>query len=133
MAIATIFNPAPGGAVALPANVRQKVAGIQLNTGNNVSPFWAIFGKVVVVAGAGVVNVQAQLVATPPVPPTVLDTSTATIPANGSESISLEGVLSSAAGAAQCVEIVCTSPVASKAEFARLIAIPVNPAVPLTC
>ncbi|HEY6341473.1 MAG TPA: hypothetical protein VIY49_08285 [Bryobacteraceae bacterium] len=108
------------------------MAGIQLNTGNNVSPFWAIFGKVVVVAGAGVVNVQAQLVAT--VPALVLDISTATIPANGSESISVEGVLSAPAGAGPtCVEIICTSPVAAKAEFARLIAIPVDPAAPLTC
>src|ERR1700756_4538682 len=133
MAIA-IYNAFPGGAAALLANVPQKVAGIQLNTGNNISPFWTIFGKVVVVAGAGVVNVQVQLVATPPAPPLVLDISPATIPANGSESISLEGVLSTPAGPAPtCVEIICTSPVAAKVEFARLIAISVSPAAPVTC
>jgi hypothetical protein len=135
MAVA-IYNAPPGAGVALPPSVAQKVVGIHLNTGNNVSPFWAIFGKVVV-ASAGVANVRAQLVAVaPPAPAVVLDTTTATIPANGSESISLEGVLTPAAtGAAPptCVEIICTSPVPANAELARLIAISVDPATVVTC
>jgi hypothetical protein len=32
-----IYDPPPGGAAALAPNVSQKVVGIQLNTGNNVS------------------------------------------------------------------------------------------------
>ena len=132
-----IYDPPPGGAAALAPNVSQKVVGIQLNTGNNLSPFWVITGKVVV-ASSSAVSVRAQLVAVaPPAPPTVLDTSTATIPANGSETISLEGVLTpNAAGAAPpptCVEIVCVSPSAAKAELARLIAFPVSPAIVVTC
>ena len=91
MAIA-VYNPPPGGSKALPANTLEKVVGIQLNSANNVSPFWAIFGKVVVnnPGSASPVNVVAQLVVAPA---TVLDTSTATIPPGGSESIPLEGVL----------------------------------------
>jgi hypothetical protein len=78
-----IYDPPPGGAAALAPNVSQKVIGIRLNTGNNLSPFWVNTGKVVV-ASASAVSVRAQLVAVaPPAPPTVLDTSTATIPANG--------------------------------------------------
>jgi hypothetical protein len=132
-----IYDPPPGGAAALAPNVSQKVVGIHLNTGNNLSPFWVITGKVVV-ASASTVSVRAQLVAVaPPAPPTVLDTSISTIPANGSETISLEGVLTpNAAGAAPpptCVEIVCLSPSAAKAELARLIAVPVNPATVVTC
>jgi hypothetical protein len=104
--------------------------------GNNVSAFWAIFGKVVVTS-PGVVNVRAQLLAVaPPAPPVVLDTSIATIPANGAESISLEGVLPPTAAGAfppTCVEIVCTSPLLANAELARLIAISVNPAEVVPC
>lgn len=93
-----VYNPPPGGSKALPANTVEKVIGIQLNTGNNISSFWTVFGKVVVTnASASPVNVVAQLVVASP--SMVLDTSSATIPANGSESISLEGVPSSPAGA----------------------------------
>jgi len=132
MAIA-IFNPPPGGSKALPANTVEKVVGIQLNTGNNVSPFWTVFGKVVVNnPNASPVNVVAQLVVAPS---TVLDTSTATIPANGSESISLEGVPLTPTGGIvpMCVEINCKASLPANAEFARLIAISVNPALVVTC
>jgi hypothetical protein len=108
-----------------------KVAGIQLNSGNNFSPFWTVFGKVVVTnAGSSPLNVVAQLLVAPA---TVLDASSATIPANGSETISLEGVPSSPAGASQCVEITCKATSAATAELARLIAISVNPATIVTC
>ena len=132
-----IYDPPPGGSAALPPNVAEKVVGIRLNTGNNLSPFWVIIGKVVV-ASVGATSVRAQLVAVaPPAPPVILDTSIATVPANGSETISLEGVLTpNAAGAAPpptCVEIVCLSPSAAQAELARLIAVPVNPATVVTC
>jgi hypothetical protein len=131
MAIA-IFSPPPGGSKALPANTVEKVIGIQLNSGNNFSPFWTVFGKVVITnASATLVNVVAQLLVVSPA--TVLDTSTATIPANGSESISLEGVPSSPAGAAICVEINCKASSPANAEFARLIAIAVDPASVVTC
>jgi hypothetical protein len=132
MAIA-VYNAAPGGSKALPPNTTEKVTGIQLNSGNNFSPFWTVFGKVVVTnASASPVNVVAQLVVV--APSTVLDTSTATIPANGAESISLEGVPpSSTAGAAMCVEITCRATSSANAEFARLIAISVNPASVVTC
>jgi len=132
MAIA-IYNLPPGGSKPLPANTVEKVAGIQLNTGNNLSPFWTVFGKVVVSnPGASPVNVVAQLVAAPA---TVLDTSTATVPANGSESISLEGVPPGTAGAIFpiCVEINCKASLNANAEFARLIAISVSPASVVTC
>jgi hypothetical protein len=133
MAIA-VYTPPPGGSKALPANAIEKVIGIQLNSGNNVSPFWTVFGKVVVTnASASPVNVVAQLVVVSP--STVLDTSSATIPANGSESISLEGVPSSPAGAIlpMCVEINCRASSPANAELARLIAISVNPASVVTC
>ena len=132
MAIA-IYNPPPGGSKALPANTVEKVVGIQLNTGNNFSPFWTVFGKVVVNnPSPSPVTVQAQLVVAPA---TVLDTSMATVPANGFESISLEGVPLGTAGAIvpMCVEINCKAPSNSTAEFARLIAISVSPAVIVTC
>ena len=132
MAIA-IYNPPPGGSKALPANTVEKVAGIQLNTGNNLSPFWTVFGKVVVAnPNPNPVNVVAQLVV---VPATVLDTSTATIPANGSESISLEGVPPAPTFGItpMCVEINCKASLTANAEFARLIAISVNPASVVTC
>jgi hypothetical protein len=133
MAIA-VYNSAPGGSKTLPANTVEKVAGIQLNTGNNISPFWTVFGKVVVTnASANPINVVAQLVVVSP--STVLDTSMATIPGNGSESIFLEGVPSSPAGAIlpMCVEINCESSMPANAEFARLIAISVDPASVVTC
>ena len=60
-----IYDPPPGGAAALAPNVSQKVIGIRLNTGNNLSPFWVITGKVVV-ASASAVSVRAQLVAVAP-------------------------------------------------------------------
>ena len=132
MAIA-IYNLPPGGSKALPANTVEKVVGIQLNTGNNVSPFWTVFGKVVVnnPSSASPVNVVAQLVVAPA---TVLDTSTASIPAGGSESIPLEGVLQIPPSAPPaCVEINCRASLNANAEFARLIAISVNPAAVLTC
>jgi len=132
MAIA-IFNPPPGGSKALPANTVEKVVGIQLNTGNNLSPFWTVFGKVVVNnPNASPATVQAQLVVAPA---TVLDTSTATIPANGFESISLEGVppAPTVAIVPMCVEINCKASLNANAELARLIAISVNPAVVVTC
>ena len=132
MAIA-IYNPPPGGSKPLPANTVEKIVGIQLNTGNNVSPFWTVFGKVVVNnPNASPVNLVAQLVVAPS---TVLDTSTATIPANGSESISLEGVpLTPTSGIVpMCVEINCKASSPANAEFARLIAISVNPALVVTC
>jgi hypothetical protein len=139
MAIA-VFNNPPGLSVALPANVTQKVLGIQLNTGNNISPYWTIFGKVVIAnPNASPVNVVAELVPVPAHPgtPAVLDTSSATIPANGTESISLEGVLPPApAGVspATCVEITCHAlPLSADAEFPRLIAISVDPAVVAPC
>jgi hypothetical protein len=133
MAIA-VYNAPPGGSKALPANTVEKIIGIQLNSGNNVSAFWTVFGKVVVTnASASPVNVVAQLAVASP--SAVLDTSTATIPANGSESISLEGVASSPAGAIlpMCVEINCRAPSPANAELARLIAISVNPASIVTC
>jgi hypothetical protein len=132
MAIA-IYNPPLGGSKALPANTVKKIVGIQLNTGNNVSPFWTVFGKVVVNnPNASPVNVVAQLVVAPA---TVLDTSVATIPANGSESLSLEGVPLGTAGtiAPMCVEINCKASSPANAEFGRLIAISVSPAVVVTC
>ena len=132
MAIA-IYNPQPGGSKALPANTVEKVIGIQLNTGNNLSLFWTVFGKVVVAnPSTSPVNVVAQLVLAPS---TVLDTSTATIPANGSESISLEGVPLGPAGTVvpMCVEINCKASLPANAEFARLIALSVSPASVVTC
>ena len=61
MAIA-VYNLPPGGSKALPANTTEKVVGIQLNTGNNVSPFWTVFGKVVVNnPNASPATVEAQL------------------------------------------------------------------------
>jgi hypothetical protein len=132
MAIA-IYNAPPGGSKALPANTVQKVVGIQLNTGSNVSAFWTVFGKVVINnPSPNPITVQAQLVV---VPATVLDTSMATIPANGFESISLEGVPLGTAGAIvpMCVEINCKASLNANAEFARLIAISVSPAAIVTC
>ena len=132
MAIA-IYNAPPGGSKLLPANTAEKVVGIQLNTGNNISFFWTVFGKVVVInPNAGPVSVQAQLLLASPA--TLLDTSFATIPANGSESISLEGVAVGTAGAPMCVEIICsTTSLPANAELARLIAISVSPAVTAMC
>lgn len=132
MAIA-IYNPPPGGSKPLPANTVEKIVGIQLNTGNNVSPFWAVFGKVVVNnPNASPISVEAQLVVAPA---TVLDTSIATIPANGFESLSLEGIPLGTATAIvpMCVEINCKASLPANAELARLIAISVNPAVVVTC
>ena len=132
MAIA-IYNAPPGGSKPLPANTVEKVVGIQLNTGNNVSAFWTVFGKVVVNnPSPSPITVQVQLVVAPA---TVLDTSTATIPANGSESISLEGVPLTPTGGIvpMCVEINCRASLNANAEFARLIAISVSPALVVTC
>ena len=132
MAIA-IYNAPPGGSKALPANTVEKIVGIQLNTGNNISPFWTVFGKVVVNnPNASPANVVAQLVVAPS---TVLDTSIATIPANGSGSISLEGVppAPTVAIVPMCVEITCKASLPANAELARLIAVSVNPALVVTC
>jgi len=111
------------------ANVDEKIVGIQLNTGNNHSPFWTVFGKVVVNNNtASPATVRAQLEVAPA---TVLGTSKATIPANGFVSISLEGVPET--DAPICVEIHCEASSSATAELARLIAISVNPASVITC
>jgi hypothetical protein len=133
MAIA-IYN-APSGAL-LPKF--QKAAGIQLNTGNNVSPFWTVFGKVVFAnPNSSPVNVQAQLVATQPAPtpPAVLDITNVTILPNSSQSISLEGVtpIPTVAIFPMCVEIIWQASLPANVEFPRLIAISVNPATVVTC
>jgi len=128
MAIA-VYNSPPGGTKPLPASMDTKIVGIQLNTGNNVSPRWTVFGKVVVNnATASPATVRAQLVVAPA---TVLDTSKATIPANGFVSISLEGVPET--DAAMCVEIHCEASSSATAELARLIAISVDRASVVTC
>jgi hypothetical protein len=130
MAIA-IFNAPPGGSKALPANTVEKIVGIQLNAGNNISPFWTVFGKVVVNnPSPSPVTVQAQLVVAPA---TLLDTSMATVPANGLVSVSLEGVAVGTASAPICVEINCKASAAANAELGRLIAISVNPATVVMC
>jgi len=128
MAIA-VYNSPPGGVpTPLPPSVDTKIVGIQLNTGNNHSPFWTVFGKVVVNnTTASPATVRAQL----KVAATVLDTSKATIPANGFVSIPLEGV--PLTDAAMCVEIHCEASSSATAELARLIAISVNPASVVTC
>jgi hypothetical protein len=131
MAIA-VYNSPPGGTNSLPAKTDEKIVGIQLNTSNNVSSFWTVFGKVVVNnTTASPATVRAQLVVAGP-PATVLDTSKATIPANGFVSISLEGVPPES-DAAMCVEIHCQASSSASAELARLIAISVNPASVVTC
>ena len=131
MAIAVYNSPPGGGPTSLPANMDKKIVGIQLNTGNNVSPFWTVFGKVVVNnTTASPATVRAQLKVA--VPATVLDTSKATIPANGFVSISLEGVPPET-DLAMCVEIHCQASSSATAELARLIGISVNPASVVTC
>ena len=128
MAIA-VYNSLTGATTPLPASTDEKVVGIKLNTGNNVSLFWTVFGKVVVNnTTASPATVRAQL----KVAATVLDTSKATIPANGFVSISLEGVPPET-DAAMCVEIHCEASSSATAELARLIAISVNPASVVTC
>ena len=128
MAIA-VYNSLTGATTSLPASTDEKVVGIQLNTPNNRSPFWTVFGKVVVNnTTASPATVRAQL----KVAATVLDTSKATIPANGFVSISLEGVPPET-DAAMCVEIHCEASSSATAELARLIAISVNPASVITC
>ena len=130
MAIA-VYNSLTGATTPLPASTDEKVVGIKLNTGNNVSLFWTVFGKVVVNnTTASPSTVRAQLKAVPP--GTVLDTSRATVPANGFVSISLEGVPPET-DAAMCVEIHCEASSSATAELARLIAISVNPASVVTC
>jgi hypothetical protein len=130
MAIAVYNSPPGGGPTPLPASTDEKIVGIQLNTGNNVSPFWTVFGKVVVNnTTASPATVRAQLKA---VPGGLLDTSKATIPANGFVSICLEGVPPEN-DAAMCVEIHCEASSSATAELARLIAISVNPASVITC
>jgi hypothetical protein len=131
-----VYNSPPGGSHSLPANTVEKIVGVQLNTGNNVSQFWTVFGKVVVdnSTNSQPVKVQAQLVVPGSLTP-LLDTSIATIPANGLGSIPLEGVPAQT-DAAMCVEIHCKAfpPGATPgAEYARLIAISVDRASPLTC
>ena len=131
MAIA-VYNPPPGGSKALPANTVEKVIGIQLNTGTNLSPFWTVFGKVVVNNPSGsLATVLVQLV----VGGTVLDASTATILASGSGSISVEGVTPTLPVpiVPMCVEITCRASANANAGLARLIAISVNPASEVTC
>jgi hypothetical protein len=131
MAIAVYNSPPGGGPTSLPAKTDEKIVGIQLNTpgSNNVSPFWTVFGKVVVNnTTASPATVRAQLVVAPA---TVLDTSKATIPANGFVSISLEGVPET--DAAMCVEIHCEASSSATAELARLIAISVDRATVVTC
>ena len=130
MAIAVYNSPPGAGPTPLPASTDKKIVGIQLNTPNNVSPFWTVFGKVVVSnTTASPATVRAQL----KVAATVLDTSKATI-ANGFVSISLEGVfVSPETDAAMCVEIHCEASSSATAELARLIAISVNPASVITC
>ena len=87
-----VYNSLTSGTTSLPPNTDTKIVGIQLNTGNNRSPFWTVFGKVVVNnTTASPATVYAHLKVA--VPPTVLDTSKATIPANGFVSIPLEGAL----------------------------------------
>jgi hypothetical protein len=130
MAIA-VYNSPPGGSASLLANTDKKIVGIQLNTGNNVSPFWTVFGKVVVnntTASPATVRAQLKVAA----PATLLDTSKATIPANGVVSICLEGVPLET-DAPMCVEIHCQASSSATAELARLIAISVNPASVITC
>jgi hypothetical protein len=116
------YNVPPGGSLAL-TSVLQKVVGIRLNTANVPGLNWAIFGKVVVTnPNANPENVVAELVA-----PAVLDTTAVTIPGKSSQSISLEGVLTTPAGVAPpCVEIMCSSSLSANAELARLIAISVD-------
>jgi hypothetical protein len=111
----------------------KKSSGFNSIRANNLSPFWTVFGKVVVNnPSPSPVTVQAQLVVAPA---TVIDTSMATIPANGFESISLEGVPLGTAGAIvpMCVEINCKASLNANAEFARLIAISVSPALVVNC
>ena len=127
-----VYNPPPSAAV-LPNF--QKAAGIQLNTGNNVSPFWTVFGKVVIDnPSASPVKGVAQLVVAGS-PPTGLDASPVTIPASSSQSISLEGVTPppTVAIVPMCVEIIYETSTPARAEVPRLIAISVNPATVVTC
>jgi hypothetical protein len=113
-----------------------KIVGIKLNTPNNTSPFWTVFGKVVVHNGSGVpetVVAQLRYVVVPATPGTVFDESHATLPVNGIVSIPLEGVTPPGMEAAFCVEIVCNPTGNSSASLARLIAISVNPATAIPC
>ena len=127
MPVVAAFNPPPGGALVF-TPVLQKVVGIQLGISTVHGSNWAIFGKVVVSnSNPNPESVGAQLVAAA----AVLDTTNVTIPPKSSQSISLEGVLStSLGGAAPCVQIKCSSSLAANAQFARLVAISVDAANP---
>jgi hypothetical protein len=136
--VIAVYNSPPGGAKSLPSGVDTKIVGIQVNTLNTQSPFWTVFGKVVVNnVTANPARLTAELTV-PALPVPLLDTSLATIPAHGSVSVSLEGVV--IRGETQtplCVEIHCNAtsspPAINNAEYARLIAISVDSVIQQTC
>jgi hypothetical protein len=125
--IATFNVPIDQGPVPLTAFLT-KVVSIRLppaNPATGVSARWAIFGKVVITnSHATAENAVAELLEGA----TVLDRTIVVIPGGKiSQSLSVEGTLTTTPGAANCVQISCSiSGGPGTAQLAQLIAISVD-------
>ena len=126
--ICTFNVPIDQGPVPLTA-VLTKVVSILLpapNPSTGVSARWALFGKVVVTnSHSNPQQATAELLHGA----TLLDKTVVVIPGAGiSQSLSVEGTLTTAAGAVNCVQISCsiTGGPPGTAQLAQLIAISVD-------
>jgi hypothetical protein len=124
MTIAAFNTPIDASAAV--GVIPTKVVSIRINTGHDISPNWAIIGKVVVNNSHPTSEkVTAELLAGA----IKLDVTMVVIPPNSSQSLSLQGVLVTPAGVppqSECVQISCVSSLPAAAQFAQLMALSVD-------